>query len=107
MTWTRRQKTEEDLASLKGLGRAVRSLREKAGWNQVQIPDRAGLKFTTIYAVERGAMELTWANVRRLTKGLDVGTDALLELAEALAPGEGGERWRRWSWAAERERDVG
>jgi transcriptional regulator with XRE-family HTH domain len=105
--WPRRKKTEEDIASLEGLGRAVRELREKKGWNQAQLADRAGLEFSTIYAVERAAVELTWANVRRLAEGLEVDLGALLELAEALAPGEGGERWRRWSWAADHERDLG
>ena len=107
MPWPRRKKTEEDIAGLEGLGRAVRELREKRGWNQVQVADRAGLDLTSIYAVERAAVELTWANLRRLAVGLEVDLDALLELAEALAPGEGGERWRLWSWAAERERNVG
>jgi transcriptional regulator with XRE-family HTH domain len=99
----KRKKTEEDIASVAGLGRAVRELREKKGWKQAELADRAGLDFTTIYAVERGATELTWGNVRRLADGLEVDLDALIELAEALAPGEGGERLRVGSWAAERE----
>jgi transcriptional regulator with XRE-family HTH domain len=69
MAWPRRRKTEEDIASVEGLGMAVREFREKKGWNQAQVADRAGLDFTTIYAVERGAMELTWGNVRRLAEG--------------------------------------
>jgi transcriptional regulator with XRE-family HTH domain len=105
--WPRRKKTEEDIAGLEGLGRAVRELRESGGWSQAQVANRAGLDFTTIYAVERAAVELTWANLRRLADGLEVELYALLELAEALAPGEGGERWRLWSWAAERERNIG
>jgi transcriptional regulator with XRE-family HTH domain len=103
----RRKKTEEDIAGLEGLGRAVRELREKRCWNQLQVAKRAGLDFSTIYAVERAAVELTWTNLRRLAEGLEVDLDAQLELAEALAPGEGGERWRLWSWAAERERNIG
>src|SRR4051812_22195659 len=99
----KREKTEEDIASVEGLGRAVRKLREEKGWKQVELADRAGLDFTTIIAVERGAMELTWGNVRRLADGLEVDLDALIELAEALAPGEGGESWRVGSWVAERE----
>jgi transcriptional regulator with XRE-family HTH domain len=105
--WSRRKKTEEDMAGLEGLGRAVRELREKRGWNQAQLAERAVLNFTIIYAVERAAVELTWANLRSLAGGLEVDLDALLELAEALAPGEGGERWRLWSWAAERDRNIG
>jgi transcriptional regulator with XRE-family HTH domain len=101
----RRKKTEEDIASVEGLGRAVRKVREEKGWKQAELADRAGLDFTTIYAVERSAMELTWGNVRRLADGLEVDLDALIALAEALAPGEGGERWRVGSWAA--ERDIG
>lgn len=107
MTRQKRKKTEEDIASVEGLGRAVRELREKKGWKQVELAYRAGLDFTTIYAVERSAMELTWGNWRRLADGLEVDLDALIELSEALAPGEGGERWRVASWAAEREQDVG
>lgn len=107
MPWPRRKKTEEDIAGLEGLGRAVRELREKGDLSQAQVADRAGLDFTTIYAVERAAVELTWANLRRLAGGLDVDLDALIELAEALAPGKGGEGWRLWSWAAERERGLG
>ena len=38
---------------------------------------------------------------------LELPLDALIELAEESAPGEGGEEWRRWSREAERERDVG
>jgi transcriptional regulator with XRE-family HTH domain len=107
MPWPRRKKDDEDIAGLEGLGRAVRKLPENGGWTQVQLADRAGLDSTTIYAAERAAVELTWANLRRLAEGLGVDLAALLELAEALAPGEGGERWRLWSWAAERGRERG
>jgi hypothetical protein len=50
---------------------------------------------------------MTWGNLRRLAAALEIDLDALIELAEAVAPGEGGESWRRQSWAAERGRDVG
>lgn len=103
----RRQKTEEDIVGLEGLGRAVRELRERKGWNRHEVAKRAALDLTTIYAVERSANELTWGNLRRLAEGVDTAIDDLIRLAEALAPGEGGERWRLWSWAAERERDRG
>src|SRR5215218_6624068 len=102
MRWPRRKKTEEDIAGVEGLGRAVRELRERHSLNQIQVAGRAGLSFATIYAVERGDGELTWANLRRVAEALEVDLGALLELAEALAPGEGGERWRLWSWGAER-----
>jgi DNA-binding XRE family transcriptional regulator len=105
--WPGRKKTEEDIASLEGLGRAVREIREEKGWNQRQLAVRAGLEVSIICAVERAAMELTWADVCRLAEGLEVELVALLELAEALAPREGGERWRRLAWAADRERNDG
>lgn len=104
---SQRRKTEEDIARVQGLGRAVSELREKKGWNQMQLADRAALDFTTIYAVERGAMELTWGNVRRLAKRLEVDLDVLIECAEALAPGGGGDSWRLGTLVAVRERDFG
>jgi transcriptional regulator with XRE-family HTH domain len=107
MARKKQDRSEEDQAGLEGLGKAVRELREKKGWDQHELADRVGLHFTSIYAVERGAVELTWGNLRRFAGGLEVDLNTLLELAEALAPGEGGERWRRWSWAAGRGVDLG
>jgi len=90
MPWPRRKKDDEDIAGLEALGRAVRELREKGGWNQIQVAARADLSASTIYGVERAAMELTWSNLRRLAKGPEVDLATLLELAESHE--EGGER---------------
>lgn len=104
---TDEDRAEEDMAALEGLVSAVRERRPEKGLNQDQVAKRAGLDFTTVYMVERSAIELTWANMRRLAVGLDVGLGALFQLAEELAPREGGVRWRRWTGAAESDRDIG
>jgi transcriptional regulator with XRE-family HTH domain len=101
MAGKKRKRSFEDKASLKGLARAVCELREKKGWDQHELGKRAGLHFTSIDAVERAATELRWANLRRLAEALEGSLPALLHLAEALAPGKGGE-----NCAPEHERDL-
>jgi hypothetical protein len=78
-----RPRTAEDIASFQGMGVAVAMLREQ------------------------GEVNADWATLRDLAREFNLPLEALIELAEERAPGEGGEQWRRWSQEAERERDVG
>jgi transcriptional regulator with XRE-family HTH domain len=101
---TRRARTAEDAASFNGMGRAVTQLRREAGMTQSALAIQAEVSAVAVGAIERGEAEATWATLRRIAKGLNVPLFDLLSLAEELAPGDGGARWRRWSAAAQTKR---
>lgn len=82
-------------------------LRERVGISCADLSEKIGVRESDMERIERGEIDADWATLRFLARELKVPLDALIELAEERAPGEGGEQWRRWSREAERERDVG
>lgn len=67
-----------------GLGRAVRSLRQKIGLDQEALAERADVSAALIADVEGGMTDPTWGDMRRIAKALGVSLERLAELAEEL-----------------------
>lgn len=72
------------------LGRAIRRVREKAGFSQEKLAELADLHHTYIGAVERGERNLTIVSLHRLSAGLGLKPSALLLRAEAEIYPRGG-----------------
>jgi len=81
-------------------------VRERAGMSSAELAEKIEVKEIEMRQLERGELDADWATLRVIARELELPLDALIELAEESAPGEGGEQWRRWSREAERERDV-
>jgi len=67
-----------------GLGRAVRTLRERAGVDQATLAERAELPETLIAEIESEKADPVWGDVRRIALALDVSLERLSDLAEEL-----------------------
>jgi len=67
-----------------GLGKAVRSLREKAGIEQAALAERARLPESLVAEIESGRSDPTWGDMRRVAEALGVSLETLAELAEEL-----------------------
>lgn len=68
----------------KGLGRAVRALREEAGIDQATLGERADLPDSLIAEIESGTADPVWGDVRRIALALGVSLERLSELSEEL-----------------------
>ena len=66
----------------RGLARAVRALREGAGLGPAEVARRAGIPVSSVSRVESGKHDPTWAEMRRVAKGLGVTLEVLAEVAE-------------------------
>lgn len=65
-------------AELLAFGARLRELREAAGLTQETLAHAAGLHWTYIGQIERGERNLTYKNVLKLARGLDLSASALL-----------------------------
>lgn len=65
-----------------GLGRAVKTLREKAGMDQAMLAERAGLPMSLMTKLESGRSDPTWGDMRKIAEALGVSLEALSEVAE-------------------------
>jgi transcriptional regulator with XRE-family HTH domain len=70
-----------------GLGRAVRTLREKAEIDRATLAERAELPESLIAEIESGKADPAWGDVRRVAVALGVSLERLSELAEELEGG--------------------
>jgi len=75
--------------------------------SSAELAEKFGIREIDMQHLELGELDADWATLRVVARELELPLDALIELAEESAPGEGGEQWRQWSRQAERERDVG
>jgi transcriptional regulator with XRE-family HTH domain len=66
----------------RGLGKAIRTLRNKAQLSQEALGEAADIHATWISHIESGRINPTWGNVRRIAYGLKVSLPKLAELAE-------------------------
>ncbi len=64
------------------LGRAVRTLRQKAGMTQEDLAYAAGLHWTYVGGIERGERNPSWENVVKLANGLNTTVSRLAAQAE-------------------------
>lgn len=70
-----------------GLGRAIRSLREKAELDQDALAELAEVPADLIADVEAGMVDPTWGDMRRVAVALGVSLERLSELSEELEAG--------------------
>jgi transcriptional regulator with XRE-family HTH domain len=82
-------RTAEDVASLKGMGLAIVELRESRELNKTELAAKAGIATSTLLDIELGKTEAKWGTLRRLATALTIPLDALIEMADELAPGIG------------------
>jgi transcriptional regulator with XRE-family HTH domain len=66
------------------LGAAIVQLRERADLTPAGLAERADLEEDGILAIERGSLEPTWGDLRRIASGLGVPLPELLSLTERL-----------------------
>jgi transcriptional regulator with XRE-family HTH domain len=92
---------EEEAAEFKGIARAVIGNRERQGMTREEVARKAGLTVGEVERIESAEVGEIWGDLRRIAKGLAVSLDVLLKEAEELAPGPGGEEWRKWTREAE------
>ncbi len=59
-------------------GKHLRQLREKKGWTQEDLADKAGMHFTYVGQIERGIRNPSLINLRKLAKALNVSAGKLL-----------------------------
>jgi transcriptional regulator with XRE-family HTH domain len=71
----------------KELGQAISLLRKRAGLTQAAIGKMAELHQTQISNIERGRVDPTWGNVRRIAAALGTSVDRLAEVAEQFKSG--------------------
>jgi transcriptional regulator with XRE-family HTH domain len=64
------------------LGRAVRRLRQEAGYSQESFADRCELHRTYMGAVERGETNISLGNLERIARALNLTPGSLLLEAE-------------------------
>lgn len=72
----------------KGLGKAVRRLREEAKLTPETLAERAGLSASQLAKIEAGEDDPVWGDMRRVAAGLGVSMERLAELAEELEEDE-------------------
>lgn len=63
------------------LGRALRTLRERAGLTQGQVGARAGTDDAHVSRMERGQFDIRWRTLRRMLGALDA---TLADLGDAI-----------------------
>jgi transcriptional regulator with XRE-family HTH domain len=63
----------------KALGEAIRSLRKKAGLTQDALGRRSELDGVHINRIEKGYVDPTYGNVRKIAKALEVSLERLAE----------------------------
>lgn len=89
------------------MGQAIAALRERRQLSRDELAAEAGLPDPSLEAIEEGAVDADWGTLRKLASALGVPLEELMQAAEELAPGPGGEQWRRWSREAKEERGEG
>jgi len=68
----------------KGLGEAVRQLREEAAMSQKELAERVGMSPSWVSRIESGQYDPSWGNMRRIAQGLGVSLETLSEISEDL-----------------------
>ena len=66
-------------------GATVRRLRERRGWSQEELADRAGLHRTYVGGIERGERNVSLVNIGRIALALDT------SLAQLMSEVDGGD----------------
>lgn len=69
------------------LGRSIKARRAEIGITQEEVAHRSGLARSYVSGAERGAINLSIGNTKRLADALDLSLSDLLRRAERLADG--------------------
>lgn len=76
----------EAMLARKGMGAAIRKLRQKRRLSQRALAERAGISGSWLSRIEAGAVEVRWGSLRKIAYGLDVTLPELIEEAERMEP---------------------
>ena len=71
-------RSNEDKAVLQEFGRRVRRARNRCGWSQIELAEKAGLNRAYVGGIERGERNVGLVNVNRLALALGERFDGLL-----------------------------
>jgi len=74
-------------SSLLLLGKTVKALRAEAGMTQKELAARSGIDSTYVSKIERGAANLTWVALGRLSAGFGMPRSALVRRVEDVERG--------------------
>jgi transcriptional regulator with XRE-family HTH domain len=66
----------------RGLAKAVRTLRDRAGLSPGEVAERAGISVSVLSWIESGADDPTWGDIRLVARKLGVSMEVLAEAAE-------------------------
>jgi transcriptional regulator with XRE-family HTH domain len=72
----------------RGLGKAVRQLREEAKLTHEALAERSDLSASQLGRIEAGEDDPVWGDMRRVAAGLEVSLERLAELAEEFEKDE-------------------
>lgn len=67
------------------IGREIKSLRVRRGWNGTTAAEELGFSKSKLYAIERGEVELSAGELLRLRTVFGLSADAVLDLAESTS----------------------
>jgi len=72
---------------LVSLGLAIRELRERRGLSQESLAEKAGVHRTYIGGVERGEYNISFENILKIAKALELSSSEILSFAETRGKG--------------------
>jgi transcriptional regulator with XRE-family HTH domain len=84
-----KKRSPEDEALYRGMGLAVIELRKRHAMSKADLVRRANIARSTLLCIELGKTDARWGTLRRLASALQIPLDALVEMADELAPGVG------------------
>jgi transcriptional regulator with XRE-family HTH domain len=86
------KRSPEDEAYFKGMGLAIIELRESCEISKSDLTSKAKIVRSTLRRIELGETDARWGTLRRLASALMIPLDALMEMADELAPASAGTR---------------
>ena len=89
------QRSAEEDARFRGMGLAIVELRESRDMSKADLASKARIVPLTLRRIELGETDARWGTLRRLAPALKIPLDAMMEMAEELAPGVGREARRQ------------
>ena len=60
-------------------GERVRRRRERHGWSQMDLAERAGMHFSFVSSIERGQRNVTLTSILKIAQGLGVDPAVLIK----------------------------
>jgi transcriptional regulator with XRE-family HTH domain len=69
---------------IRGLGTAVRQLRDARGWSQEELADHSGLNRSFVGEIERGEVTFSLSTLAKLAHAFDMMPSVLVKRGESL-----------------------